>query len=118
AYSIEVKSSGQAGMKVFGNRSYGKGADNDELASKPEKSGYYLVVNFFGTSLTNVRFGWIDHSDWKSQTSESGQAASLPGSVYKHKLVTLRGAYQMNAPLIAFRGFGPAIVAELKELGI
>ena len=61
--SIEIKTSGQAGFKVYGNRSYGQKAES-ELLAKKEKSGFYITVNFFGQILTLIRFGWIDAEDW------------------------------------------------------
>src|SRR5438128_78782 len=45
--SVEIKTSGQAGFKVYGNRSHGQKSEN-ELLVKKEKSGFYITVNFFG----------------------------------------------------------------------
>ena len=50
AYSVEMKTSGQLGVKVYGNRSYGQQVQDPALAKK-EKSGYYITVNFFEQTL-------------------------------------------------------------------
>lgn len=91
SFSIEMKASGQLGTKIFGNRSYGQKTEDESLTSKPEKSGYYITVNFYGKTLTLLRFGWIDVSDWKPQSSATGQAASLSNDVYKYKLEEIPG---------------------------
>lgn len=104
-YSIEIKSSGQLGFKVFGNRSYGQQVENVELEKK-EKSGYYITVNFYQKTLTLLRFGWIDHSDWKAQEAQTGQAAGLGESVYKYKLKEIPGDYRLDAPISVLSGIG------------
>ena len=65
-FSIEIKTSGQAGFKVYGNRSYGQKSGSD-LFPKKEKSGFYITVNFYNQTLTLIRFGWIDAADWDPQ---------------------------------------------------
>ena len=105
-FSTEVKSSGQLGDKIYGNRSYGKKSKSEDQASKPEKSGYYITVNFHGQTLMLLRFGWIDFSDWKSQTAETGQAASLKPEVYQHKLIEIPGAYRLKSPVGILEGVG------------
>jgi ScaI restriction endonuclease len=117
AYSVEIKTSGQLGLKVYGNRSYGQQLQNKQLAKK-EKSGYYITVNFFKQRLTLIRFGWIDASDWKPQASPTGQMAGLPDDVYRFKLVTVLGDYQRLAPLQILAGIGSKTAAELAERGI
>ena len=91
-FSIEIKtSSSKSG--IFGNRSYAQPTQGD----KKSKSGYYLAVNFGGFSegnaerprISTVRFGWLDHSDWKGQAAASGQAAYPIREAKKHKLLTL-----------------------------
>jgi hypothetical protein len=52
SFSIEMKTSGQLGSKIFGNRSYNQKASDDSLISKVEKSGYYITVNFYARVLT------------------------------------------------------------------
>lgn len=105
-FSIEIKSSGQLGTKVFGNRSYNQQAQSSQT-TKSEKSGYYLVVNFYGQTLTLLRFGWIDQNDWKPQGSQTGQAATLSDYVYELKLFKISGSYQLAAPVGLLSGVGP-----------
>ena len=91
-FSIEIKTSSSA-TGIFGNRSYAQPTQGD----KKSKSGYYLAVNFDGFSggataaprIRKIRFGWLDHSDWKGQTAQSGQAATPSKEAKEHKLVTL-----------------------------
>lgn len=105
-YSIEMKTSGQLGTKIFGNRSYNQKATDEALVSKVEKSGYYITVNFYGRILTLLRFGWIDAADWKPQKSATGQAATLPSEVYKKKLIEIAGDYRLSAPIGLLEGIG------------
>lgn len=93
AFSIEMKSSGQLGTKIFGNRSYGQQAKDESQVTKAEKSGYYITVNFYRQTLTLLRFGWIDLDDWKPQGAQTGQAATLPNTVYELKVVEIPGSY-------------------------
>jgi len=91
-FSIEIKTSSSANG-VFGNRSYAQPTQGD----KKSKSGYCLAVNFDGFSdaatvaprIRKIRFGWLDHSDWKGQAAQSGQATTPSQEAKKHKLVTL-----------------------------
>jgi hypothetical protein len=117
ALSIEVKTSGQHGFSVYGNRSVGQNARKSRVIKK-EKSGYYLTVNFVGQVLTFVRFGWIDADDWIPQGAPSGQMAALKPAVYQHKLLPLLGSYRQRAPVILLEGVGPSTAAKLEELGI
>ncbi|HUG89783.1 MAG TPA: ScaI family restriction endonuclease [Planctomycetaceae bacterium] len=116
-YSTEVKTSGQLGDKVFGNRSYGQ-KTADDLRGKKEKSGYYITVNFYGRTLTLLRFGWIDADDWNPQLAPTGQMAGLPDVVYRWKLVDIRGDYQLQAPVRLLPGVGPGRAEALRQLGI
>jgi len=115
--SIEIKASGQMGLKIFGNRSFGQ-----ELmpgsSGKKEKSGYYITVNFYGTKLSLIRFGWIDGSDWQAQKSATGQMAGLGPAVYKGKLFPIKGGYTLNAPVNLLDGVGPKKAVELMGAGI
>jgi len=115
--SVEIKSSGQLGDRVYGNRSYGQKVVNTELAKK-EKSGFYITANFFRRTLTLLRFGWIDASDWKSQKSPTGQMAGLPDSVYQHKLVLIDGDYRLDAPVDFLNGVGRKTAERFKAMGI
>lgn len=90
--SVEIKTSSHP-TQIFGNRSY---AQERRRASKKEKSGYYLAVNFdkFAKDaprpkIRRIRFGWLDHPDWIGQTAATGQQARLPPEVEESKLITL-----------------------------
>jgi len=116
-FSIEIKTSGQAGFKIFGNRSYGQKAASDFIAKK-EKSGYYITVNFVGHCLTLIRFGWIDAADWAPQAAQTGQMAGLKQGVYDYKLLPVPGAYRQQTPISLLAGVGPATEAQFASLGI
>jgi len=117
ALSVEIKTSGQAGFKVYGNRSYGQKAGSEFLVKK-EKSGFYITVNFFNQTLTLIRFGWIDAADWDPQESPRGQMAGLKKAVYDYKLIPIPGSYRQKAPVLLLDGVGPATEAQFAELGI
>ena len=94
-FSIEIKTSSNPN-NVFGNRSYGQEGTGKD--SGKSKSGYYITVNFekfnpsnptFKPSVLKVRFGWIDHDDWKAQKAATGQQASLPTDARDNKLKLL-----------------------------
>lgn len=85
-YSLEVKTSSQ--KNIYGNRSYAKSE------SGKDKSGYYLTINFEKIDNNNprillIKMGWLDHSDWIGQKSETGQQASLTRQAKASKLITL-----------------------------
>jgi hypothetical protein len=117
-FSIEKKTSGQLGTKIFGNRSYSQKSEDESLVSKVEKSGYYITINFFGRILTLLRFGWIDAADWKPQRSATGQAASLSNDVYKYKLIEIPGDYRLSAPIGLLNGIGSKTVNDFAEEGV
>ena len=92
-FSAEIKTSSNAN-NIYGNE------DSSNAASK-SKDGYYIAVNFdklkpgnstFHPEIRKIRFGWLDHSDWHSQSASSGQAATIPTEVrdYKLKLIYKR----------------------------
>lgn len=91
-FSTEIKTSSSA-TGIFGNRSYAQVT----AGNKKSKSGYYLAVNFAAFEQESkdrpgvrlIRFGWLDHSDWKGQAAESGQAAYPSIEARKRKLITL-----------------------------
>jgi hypothetical protein len=89
-YSIELKTSSAKG-KIFGNRSYAQ----VETAGKKGKSGFYLTANFgkflsdVRPEITQIRFGWLDHSDWVGQAAETGQQSHLKTASANFKLLTL-----------------------------
>ncbi len=91
-FSIEIKTSSQ--NKIFGNRSYGQ--ENSDNNSGKEKYGYYLAVNFekytddnLDPIVKQIKFGWIDHSDWKAQRAATGQNSTLDNDAWNHKLKLL-----------------------------
>ena len=116
-FSFEIKTSGQRGIKIFGNRSYGQALQNEERAKK-NKSGYYLTVNFYKTTLNLIRFGWIDAEDWHSQAASTGQMASLGKDVYQYKLRSLISNYSLKADVWLIDGISKKIEKELNELRI
>lgn len=117
AMSVEMKASGQLGYKIYGNRSYGQILENLDTAKK-DKSGYYITVNFSGKTLTLLRFGWIDSTDWQAQKSATGQMAGLPNEVYNHKLCIIPGTYILKGPVKLLDGVGDRAAEDLSALGI
>ena len=115
--SVEMKASGQLGYKIYGNRSYGQVLENADAAKK-DKSGYYITVNFYGQTLTLLRFGWIDSSDWQAQKSPTGQMAGLPPEIYQHKLLPIVGPYMLNGPVQLLDGVGAKAAEELSVGGV
>lgn len=94
-FSVEIKTSSNPN-NIFGNRSYGQ--ENSDKNSGKSKSGYYLTINFekfdsknksHKPKIKKIRFGWIDHSDWKAQSSATGQQASLSIDARDNKLLLL-----------------------------
>jgi hypothetical protein len=98
-YSIEIKTSSDP-RSIFGNRSYAQTG----AASRKDKSGYYLAVNFERFSpdhqtgdapvaqrpaIRRIRFGWLDHTDWKGQSRSTGQKAVLSRESAAGKLIVL-----------------------------
>jgi hypothetical protein len=86
SFSFEIKTSSQ--KSIFGNRSYAKSEKGKT------KEGYYLTVNFEKIAsneprILKIQFGWLDHSDWMGQKSETGQQASLTKQAKSNKLITL-----------------------------
>lgn len=85
-FSFEIKTSSQ--KSIYGNRSYAKSETGKS------KSGYYLAINFekditSEPRILKIQFGWLDHSDWIGQKSETGQQATLTKDAKAHKLLTL-----------------------------
>jgi len=116
-FSIELKTSGQLGSKVFGNRSYAQKRSTGDRQKK-EKSGYHVTVNFYRQTMTLVRFGWIDSTDWSPQLAPTGQMAGLSDDVYRWKLVEIVGNYQLKGPIELLHGIGPKRARELQTSGI
>lgn len=94
-YSTEIKTSSNAN-NIYGNASYGQ-EDSSNTSSKT-KNGYYIGVNFekFDQAsigpmprIRKIRIGWLDHSDWHSQSASSGQAATISTAVRDNKLLLI-----------------------------
>lgn len=94
-FSAEIKTSSNPN-NIFGNASYGQ--EDSANASSKSKDGYYLAVNFekfnpknklFVPKIKKIRFGWLDHSDWHSQSASSGQAATISTTVRDNKLLLI-----------------------------
>jgi len=87
SFSVELKTS-SSDRSIFGNRSYAKSD------SGKSKSGYYLAINYDKIATINpqiklIQMGWLDHSDWRGQKSETGQQASLTKEARTSKFVVL-----------------------------
>jgi hypothetical protein len=83
---MELKTSSQ--KSIYGNRSYSKSKDGKS------KDGYYLAINFEKISKQNpqillIQAGWLSHSDWVGQKSETGQQAALTKDARTAKLIEL-----------------------------
>jgi hypothetical protein len=90
-YAFEIKTSSSANA-IYGNRSYTQATQTP----KKDKSGYYLAINFEKFTpkikrpqITQVRFGWLDQTDWIGQTAASGQQARLQSDANRYKLLPL-----------------------------
>ena len=90
-YSFEIKASSSP-TGIFGNRSYAQPSPN----AKKHKAGFYLAVNFekFSDSniipqVTQIRMGWLDHTDWIAQRAATGQQARLDIRARDKKLLRL-----------------------------
>ena len=89
-YSFEIKTSSQ--NRIFGNRSYGQA----ENASGKSKSGFYTAILFEKCTPLNpkpsikcIKFGWLDHTDWKAQAAATGQNSTLSTNAWNLKLKNL-----------------------------
>ncbi|NQN54477.1 ScaI family restriction endonuclease [Streptococcus suis] len=92
-YSIEIKTSSSP-KNIYGNRSYGQKGDS----SKKSKDGYYLAINFekFDSKnllkrpeITLIRFGYLNYTDWISQSASTGQQARIPAHIESVKLLPI-----------------------------
>ncbi len=91
-YSIEIKTSSSK-KDIFGNRSYGI---QSEAENTKKKQGYYLAINFEKCTedkekpdITLIRFGWLEHSDWISQSAQTGQQSRLSKESDSLKFIVL-----------------------------
>jgi hypothetical protein len=85
-FSLELKTSSQ--KSIYGNRSYAKSD------SGKSKAGYYLTINFEkiqgnDPKLLLIQMGWLNHSDWVGQKSETGQQAALTKEARENKFIIL-----------------------------
>ena len=94
-FSTEIKTSSNAN-NIYGNASYGQ--EDSSNASSKSKDGYYIGINFEKFNQTpgghmpqirKIRIGWLDHSDWHSQSASSGQAATISAAVRDNKLLLI-----------------------------
>ena len=93
SFSIEIKASSDS-KNIFANRSY---AQPDFGNGKKNKNGYYITINFEKfkgvknrrPEILLIRFGYLEHKDWKAQKAATGQQASLSKNAYLHKLKVL-----------------------------
>jgi hypothetical protein len=86
SYSLELKTSSQ--KSIYGNRCYAKSD------SGKSKDGYYLTINFEkiqgnDPKILLIQFGWLDHSNWIGQKSETGQQAALTREARENKFIIL-----------------------------
>jgi hypothetical protein len=116
-FSTEMKSSGQLGYALFGNRSYNQIAKSSGMSGK-DKSGFYITMNFYQKTITLLRFGWIDQDDWIPQGAATGQAAVLKQEVYKYKLLEINGSYRNASPIELLNGIGSKSVVPFHNEGI
>ena len=89
-YSFEIKTSSQ--NRIYANRSYGQA----ENASGKSKSGFYAAILFEKCTpqhpkpaIKRIKFGWLDHPDWKAQTAATGQNSTLDPNAWNLKLKDL-----------------------------
>ena len=106
-YSVEVKASSSKN-DIYANRSYAQPSlDSD----RKDKNGFYIGVNFekfqiledgdfrqveFDNEgdiiypiITQIKFGYLEHTDWIPQASAKGQQARLTKESKKFKLIKL-----------------------------
>lgn len=91
-WGIEIKTSSDK-SHIFANRSYAQPSSSQE---KKKKDGYFLAINFekFESpdkrpDILLIRFGYLEHSGWIGQASQTGQRARLSPETYENKFVTL-----------------------------
>lgn len=120
-YSIEIKTSSDKNG-IYGNRSYAQPQEE----GRKSKDGYFLAVNFeafseeqFNPKIVKIRFGWLNHSDWKAQNAQTGQQAYVKKVPKQKKLMEL---YNLGKPSISYFNIRDIVsklnqnkVAELEE---
>ena len=96
---IEIKASSHP-TQIFANRSYAQPSSSSE---EKDKNGYYIGINFEKFSESNpkpqilqIRFGYLEHSDWIAQKAATGQQARLSTNADKNKLGTFIKYYKIS----------------------
>lgn len=106
-YSIEVKASSSKN-DIYANRSYAQPSSKSDTKNK---NGYYIGVNFekfklidkeeflpvttdkkgniIYPKITQITFGFLEHTDWLPQTSAKGQQARLTPDAKKSKMIKI-----------------------------
>lgn len=106
-YSIEVKASSSKN-DIYANRSYAQPSLDSDTK---DKNGFYIGVNFEKFEITNddeyrkaefdedgsmiypkitqIKFGYLEHTDWIPQTSAKGQQARLSPESKKFKMIKI-----------------------------
>lgn len=89
---IEIKASSNP-RHIFANRSYAQPSSSSE---EKDKNGYYIGINFEKFSETTqtpqilqIRFGYLEHSDWIAQRAATGQQARLSLVADRNKFLVL-----------------------------
>lgn len=92
-FSVEIKTS-SSGKQIFGNKSYAE--EGKSRSGRKQKWGFYLAINLPPIHKLKrvepvklIRFGWLDHDDWKGQISPNGQQSRLKRDVLPNKFVIL-----------------------------
>jgi hypothetical protein len=107
SYSVEVKASSSKN-DIFANRSYAQPSLDSDTK---DKNGFYIGVNFekfeinneeeyrqveFGNEnniiypkITQIKFGYLEHTDWIPQKSAKGQQARLSKESKKYKMIKI-----------------------------
>ena len=100
---------GGAQRDVHFSAAGGGGQDQETqegTAAGKGKSGYYITLNYVDQTITLLRLGWIDQSDWKPQGAATGQAATLADYTYTDKLIEIQGEYRKHTPIQLLNGIG------------
>lgn len=106
-YSVEVKASSSKN-DIYANRSYAQPSLDSDTK---DKNGFYIGVNFekfqiledgeykkvefdnegniIYPKITQIKFGYLEHTDWIPQASAKGQQARLTKESKKYKLIKL-----------------------------
>lgn len=109
-YSFELKMCSQQGSRhVYGNRCSSPGYMS---AKGRSRDGWMMTINYSGTRINLIRFGYIHGTDWIGQESASGNSARLRVHTYDSKLQVVKGRYQLDADPMILKGIGPKTTAK------